>query len=335
MSYRGSSFNSYSRFLFFLMGAIFLATGIGMFVLSGSLPFGTGPVLYPVAGIFVIVAIILIIAGVVASRNAAATNQVLQTGIAGTATITGLTQTGVYLNDNPQIAMNLLVQLPGEVPYAANVKQVVPLMLLGRLSSGAPLSVRVDQMDRSKVEIDWNNTGFNAPQVMYATPQQATAAALAQTPAAGMGMPMAAGISGQPAGMGGQPAAGSGQDESLAQVQAALAGTSGGMEVANPFSNPQQANYSVEQLRSYLRQNGLQAQAHVDKLEDTGQTVGDEHVYKMEMTLNIPGQAPQKLPASAAMVPVAVAHKIFQGMNLPVRYAAENHDLLMVEWDKV
>ena len=97
---------------------------------------------------------------------------------------TGLTQTGVYLNDNPQIAMNLLVQLPGEVPYAANVKQVVPLMLLGRLSSGAPLSVRVDQMDRGKVEIDWESTGFAAPAgaMMYATPQQATAAALAAPP---------------------------------------------------------------------------------------------------------------------------------------------------------
>jgi len=107
------------------------------------------------------------------------------------------------------------------------------------------------------------------------------------------------------------------------------------MQVANPFSNPAQANFSVEQLRAWLRQNGLEAQAHVDKLEDTGQTVGDEHLFKIESTLMIPGQSPQKLPASSMMVPVAVSHKLFQGMTLPVRYAAENHDLLMVEWDKV
>jgi hypothetical protein len=327
MSFSGSSFNSYSRFIFFLIGGIFLVVGIGMFVLSGSLPFGTGPVLYPVAGIFVVVAIIIIVAGVLAGRSASRTQLVLETGIPGPATITGLTQTGVYLNDNPQIAMNLLIQLPGEVPYAANVKQVVPLMLLGRLSSGAPLSVRVDQMDRSKVEIDWQSTGFAAPagSMMYATPQQATAAGLAAPPMSPTAQPTA----------GAQPVAGAQQDESLAQVQAALAGSAGGMQVADPFSNPQQSNFSVEQLRAYLRQNGLQAQAHVDKLEDTGQVVGDERVYKMEMTLNIPGQSPQKLPASAAMVPVAVSHKLFQGMNLPVRYAAENHDLLMVEWDKV
>lgn len=73
----------------------------------------------------------------------------------------------------------------------------------------------------------------------------------------------------------------------------------------------------------------------MDKLEDTGKIVGDDRLYTMEMTLNIPGHAPQKLPSSAAMVPVAVSHRVFQGMNVPVRYAAENHDLLMVEWDKI
>ncbi len=242
-----------------------------------------------------------------------------ETGIPGTATITGLTQTGVYLNENPQIAMNLLVQLPGEVPYAANIKQVVPLMLLGRLSSGAPLSVRVDQMDRSKIQIDWNSTGFAA------SPQAAAAMANAQQMAASSAAPLASA---------GTLASATGPDESLAQVQAALAGT-GGMQVASMYSQPGQANYTVEQLRAYLRQSGLQASAHIDKMEDTGQTVGDERVYKMEMTLNIPGQSPQKLPASAAMVPVAKSHKLFQGMDVPVRYAAENHDLLMVEWDKI
>jgi hypothetical protein len=320
MSYSGSSFNSYSRFVFFLLGGIFLVVGLGLFIGLGSIPYAGGA-MQLTGGIFVVVAIIVIIAGLVAGKNAAATQQVLQTGIPGTATITGLTQTGVYLNDNPQIAMNLLVQLPGEVPYAANIKQVVPLMLLGRLSSGAPLSVRVDQMDRSKVEIDWSSTGAIAPQAaaMMGSAGMPPMVQQAMAQATAAGMPMGA----------------SGMDESLSQVQAALGNSTGGMQVANPFSQPGQGNYTVEQLRAYLRQNGLEAQAHVDTLEDTNQTVGDEHVFKIEMTLNIPGAAPQKLPGSAAMVPVAVAHKLFQGMTLPVRYAAENHDLLMVEWDKV
>src|SRR4029079_2209360 len=161
MSFSGSSMNSYSKFIFYLMGVIFLVVGLGLFIGLGGIPYAGGA-MQLTGGIFVVVGIIMLVAGVIAGRNAANTQQILQTGIAGTATITGLTQTGVYMNENPQIAMNLLVQLPREVPYAANVKQVVPLMLLGRLSSGAPLSVRVDQMDRSKVEIDWSNTGFSA-----------------------------------------------------------------------------------------------------------------------------------------------------------------------------
>jgi hypothetical protein len=291
----------------------------------GGIPFAGGA-MFMTGSIFGIVGVILIVAGLVIGRNAAKSDQVLQTGIAGTATITGLTQTGVYLNENPQIGMNLLIQLPGEVPYAATHKEFVPLMLLGRLSSGAPLSVRVDQMDRSKIVIDWNNTGFAA------APQGAAMMSAAQGMAS-VGA-VQANAPGQPAA--GQPGTpGSSTDESLAQVQAALAASSGGMQVANPFSSAGQANFTVEQLRAWLRENGLEAQAHIDKLEDTGQTVGDEHLFKLESTLLIPGQSPQKLPASSAMVPVAVAHKLFQGMTVPVKYAAENHDLLMVEWDKV
>jgi hypothetical protein len=323
MSYSSSTYSGYSRFIFLLMGAIFLVVGLGLAIGLGGLPYAGGAMTMT-GGIFAVVGVILLVAGVVAGRNAARTDAVLQTGIPGSASITGLTQTGVYVNENPQIQMNLLVQLPGEVPYAASVKQIVPLMLLGRLSSGAPLSVRVDQLDRAKIVIDWNSTGAIAPQqpMLGMAPMTTVAPGMSAAPMGGM--PMA-----------GMPMAGGQQDESLAQVQAAMAGAGAGMQVANPYASPAQANYTVEQLRGYLRQSGLQASAHVDRLEDTGQVVGDERVFKMEMTLSIPGQPPQKLPASAAMVPVAVAHKLFQGMNVPVRYAAENHDLLMVEWDKV
>ena len=328
--FTGGSFGNYSRVYLIVMGAIFLVVGIGVAIALGSVPFAGGGMLL-MGGIFAIVGAILIVVGIIVGRGASASNQILQTGTPGTATITGMSQTGVYLNENPQINLNLLVTLPGEVPYAANHREFVPLMLLGRLSSGAPLSVRVDQMDRSKIVIDWSGTGF-APGA-----QAASMMANAQQMAASMaaGQPAAAAAAGFPTMPGTGTTPGSSTDESLAQVQAALGTSAGGMQVANPFATAQQANFTVEQLRAYLRQSGLEAQAHVDKLEDTGQTVGDERVYKMEMTLSIPGSAPQKLPASAAMVPVAVTHKLFQGMTLPVRYAAENHDLLMVEWDKV
>ena len=105
--------------------------------------------------------------------------------------------------------------------------------------------------------------------------------------------------------------------------------------VAAPFAMAEQANFTVEQLRNYLRSSGLEASATVDTLEDTGRIQGDERVYAMEMTLNIPGQAPKKLPKSVAMVPITQSFKLKQGMTVPVRYAAQNPDLLMVEWDRI
>lgn len=280
-----------------------------MAIALGNIPFAGGTMILT-GGFMALVGLVLIVIGIIVGRRAAATDQILQTGVAGQATITGLTQTGMYLNDQPQISMNLLVSLPNQVPYAATHKGFVPLMLLGRLTSGAPLAVRVDPIDLNKVVVDWGASGFAAGAPMMG--------AMPMTPS----QPMAASSTG-----------GSAMDESLSQVQAALAQS--GMQAAAPFASAAQGNYTVEQLRAYLRQSGLQATAHVDKLEDSGKVVGDERLYTMEMTLNIPGSAPQKLPASAAMVPVGASHKLFQGMNVPVRYAAENPNLLMVEWDKI
>jgi hypothetical protein len=125
----------------------------------------------------------------------------------------------------------------------------------------------------------------------------------------------------------------SGMDESLAQVQAALAAS--GMAAATPFQTAAQGSYTVEQLRAYLRASGQDASATIDKLDDSGKVVGDERLFTMEMTLKIPGQPDKKLPSSAAMVPIGKAHKLFQGMTVPVKYEATNPNLLMVDWEKV
>ncbi len=297
--FTGSTFGRYTRLWLIITGVILLGVGAIMAIALGSIPFAGGAMILT-GGFMALVGLILIVIGLIVGRRAAATDQILQTGIAGQATITGLTQTGMYLNEQPQISMNLLVSLPNQVPYAATHKEFVPLMLLGRLTSGAPLAVRVDPTDLNKVVVDWGGSSF----------------------AAGAPQPMAAASAG-----------GSAMDESLNQVQAALAQS--GMQAAAPFASADQGNYTVEQLRAYLRQSGLQASAHIDKLEDSGKIVGDERLYTMEMTLNIPGQAAKKLPASAAMVPVSASHKLFQGMNVPVLYAAENPNLLMMEWDKI
>jgi hypothetical protein len=267
-------------------------------------------------GIMALVGIGLIVGGIIVGRRAASTDTLLMTGTAGTATVTSLTQTGMYFNEQPQIRMQLLVSLPGQTPYAAQHTEIVPLMLLGRLTSGSPLQVRVDPMNLNRIAVDWGASGFGA-----STPIPGAV----QVPGA---MPMPGAVP-----MASAAGSASGMDESLAQVQAALA--SSGMAAATPYQNAAQGNYTVEQLRAYLRASGQDASATIDKLEDSGKVVGDEHLFTMEMTLKIPGQPDKKLPSSAAMVPVAKAHRLFQGMTVPVKYEATNPNLLMVDWEKV
>jgi hypothetical protein len=124
-----------------------------------------------------------------------------------------------------------------------------------------------------------------------------------------------------------------GQDETLAQVQAALAAS--GLPAAAPFASAEQGGYSVEQLRAVVRATGIDGTATIDKLADTGEIVGDERLFTMEVTLHVPGRPDQHLPASAAMVPIAAAGNVAIGRTVPVKVARDNPNLVLFEWEKL
>jgi hypothetical protein len=127
---------------------------------------------------------------------------------------------------------------------------------------------------------------------------------------------------------------GSGRDETLAQVAAALAAT-GRSDAAPVFAEPGQAAYSVEQLRAYLRANGIAGTARIDRLEDSGQTVGDERLFTMTTTVTVPGRATVTTGPSAAMVPLEKVGRVAVGVVLPVKVAPDNEHMVMFEWDRI
>jgi hypothetical protein len=92
---------------------------------------------------------------------------------------------------------------------------------------------------------------------------------------------------------------------------------------------------SIEQLRAWLRANGLSGTARIDRLEDSGQTVGDERLFTMTTTVSVPGRATITTAPSAAMVPLEKVGRIAVGVVLPVRVHPENENLLMFEWDRI
>lgn len=297
-AFTSSTFNRYAGKWLIATGVFELALGAVFAFFGAAVPIVAGG-FFLTAAILGATGLVLVWFGLRARRGAADADRIATSGLAGTASITSMTQTGMSLNDQPQVEMDLLVTIPGRAPYQASRKEFVPLILLGRLSSGQPLPVRVDPADPQRIVIDWGAPG-TAP--VAASSFQASAAA-------------------------------TGQDETLAQVQAALAES--GLPAAAPYGSAEQGGYTVDQLRAAVRANGIDGTATIDKLADTGEIVGDEKLFTMEVTLHVPGRPDQRLPASAAMVPITAAANVAVGRTVPVKVARDNPNLVLFEWEKV
>jgi hypothetical protein len=74
-------------------------------------------------------------------------------GIAGTATVKGLSDTGTQLNGAPVMDIDLTVLVPGREPYDVKHRQLVSFAALGNFQPGKTFPVHVDQQDPSKIVI--------------------------------------------------------------------------------------------------------------------------------------------------------------------------------------
>lgn len=82
-------------------------------------------------------------------------NQLLATGTPGKANIKGFTDTGTLVNFNPQVVLDLSVEVAGKPPYDVQVTTSVPQVMLARLQPGGAVGVKVDPADPSSLAIDW------------------------------------------------------------------------------------------------------------------------------------------------------------------------------------
>jgi hypothetical protein len=105
-------------------------------------------------------------------RGYAEAQRIKATGVPGTARILSMRQTGVYMNEQPQIELTLEVTSSMQGPYQVVMKEYVPMMLLGTLTSGAPLPVKVDPANPNTVIIEWENalSGGMSPAMASAAP---------------------------------------------------------------------------------------------------------------------------------------------------------------------
>ncbi len=136
-----------------ILGSAFLLVGVGVDVAAalGVIP----STLLLMGSIFILTGAILDTVGFVMVRSARGRAQLLATGLAGTARITSVRQTNVMVNNQPVIAFELLIAVPGRPEYAARYREVVPLIRLGRIQPGTTVAVRVDPARPERVAIDW------------------------------------------------------------------------------------------------------------------------------------------------------------------------------------
>ncbi|MEX2253667.1 MAG: SHOCT domain-containing protein [Thermoleophilaceae bacterium] len=134
---------------------------IGIFFLAGGIFFWIVIPEIWIGQIWVVVALGLIGLFFFMSRRAEAAEKLKREGIPAQGQILEMTQTGMYVNEQPQVKLKLRVSGPGLTPFETEKKVVVPMIALGSLSSGNPLSVYVDRTDQSNITIDWS--GAAAP----------------------------------------------------------------------------------------------------------------------------------------------------------------------------
>jgi hypothetical protein len=71
----------------------------------------------------------------------------MTSGLVGQATITGITDTGVTINENPQVELSLAVTLPDREPYEVTVTQVISRLAIAGFQPGSVVPVRVSPDD--------------------------------------------------------------------------------------------------------------------------------------------------------------------------------------------
>jgi hypothetical protein len=130
--------------------AFFLIGGIAFWI--------TMPEIF-IGPIWVGVSVVLGIIYVVMFLRAERADEMKQTGTPGQAQILELTQTGVYVNNQPRVTLRLAIQAPGVAPFEDTKTHTVPLVALGRLTAGTPLAVYLDPQKPRDYVIDW----FGAP----------------------------------------------------------------------------------------------------------------------------------------------------------------------------
>lgn len=81
------------------------------------------------------------------NADAQRSQHLMTNGRPGTATVVALRKTGTFVNENPQVEMDLDVTVEGLRTYRATHTQVLAMIAVPQFQPGASVPVRVDPHD--------------------------------------------------------------------------------------------------------------------------------------------------------------------------------------------
>jgi hypothetical protein len=290
-------------------GAIELAIAAGMAV-AASRADGPGGGFFIAAVALLAVGVSLVVIGVLVLRRSSRNERIEREGIPGTARILSLSQTGMYLNEQPQIAMELEVTVPGHPTFRTTHRSFVPLILLGQLTAGGELPIKADPAKPTRVIVDW--------QQRAAEP--------------GVTISVGSGTQGTPTG------SAAWLDNLSPEMRKTVtdALSRAGLEVADrPAGEPARAPSAAGATADSLAGAGPagEALAGIRAIQDTGVEVDAGKVMVLDLALLVSGQ-PERRVRHAVTVPPEVVPRIAVGVTLPVRVDPHDPSDLDVDWER-
>jgi hypothetical protein len=85
-------------------------------------------------------------------KNRENVEQLMARGTQGEATILSLQDTGMLINNNPQVRITLEIRMPMYPPYQITKTAIVPLIRLSQVQVGSVVQVMVDMSDPTNPE---------------------------------------------------------------------------------------------------------------------------------------------------------------------------------------
>ncbi|MBI4259595.1 MAG: hypothetical protein HY658_03420 [Actinobacteria bacterium] len=224
--------------------------------------------------------------------------RLLATGLPGRATILEMTQTGVLVNDQPQVELKMLVEVEGRPPHEVTQKAIVPLIALGRLSSGQPLPVKVDPANPNDLAIEWEAAPVEPAVAAGASPDAEPSTTVAPV------VPVAPAPPATPA-----------------------------SPVGAVLDFPGVGPISLADLRDRLAGRGVEASARVENVIDIGVSMDGMKLLVLDLSVTVPGKPPYR-STGPSLVPGDRTDRAVEGATLPVRVDPDHPDVLMVDWDR-